>query len=248
MVPAGILMLANYLYAYLLGIFLLPVWTFTLTGQTEVAGQIDFRFSDACFLLAALGWIGDGVIRHRLSFRRSLIDFWLFVFLFWILLSISWSPSVAGGIKEFLRKLNGVFIFYLTINIVKREKDLHLAVTAWIVAGTYTAAFALYEVFSEILFRVAGISKAHVERWGWLRASALKEGANRLGYLMNTSIMLTISRYFLAEKRPPGSAYDSHDHDGHGSHVDAVAEQRDGVRGWGNRPVLSGKESSESKA
>jgi O-antigen ligase len=201
LVPAVLLAIHHFFYVYLIGVFLLPVWTITLTGQAEVPGQADLRFSDACFFVAGLGWIVRGMTKQRIGVQGSYLDVCLIAFAFWIFFSICWSPTLMVGGKEFLRKLNGLFIFYLTINLVRDERDLDLAVTVWLIAGALTAFAALYETVTDILERIAGITKRTATRWGWLRATALKEGANRLGFFMNTCLMLSISRFFLASRR-----------------------------------------------
>jgi O-antigen ligase len=197
MVPLAIVMMSHYFYAYLLGIFLLPVWSITLTGQAEASGQVDLRFSDACFIIAGLGWIAWGMARHQVRVKGSRLDFWLLTFFLWIFLSIFWCPSFGGGVKEFLRKLNGLFIFYLTINLVRSQRQLDLTLMTWIISGGLAAFLAVYEVFTEVLYRVAGFSKGAIARWGFLRTTALKEGANRLGFFMNTCLVIALSRFFL---------------------------------------------------
>jgi O-antigen ligase len=197
LVPLAIVMMSNYFVAYLLGIFLLPVWTITLTGQTETAGQVDLRFSDACFMIAGLGWVARGMAKHEVTVKGSRLDFWLLTFFLWVFLSIWWCPSFDGGVKEFLRKLNGLFIFYLTINVVGNRRQLDLTLMTWIISGGLAAFLAVYEVFTDILYRAAGFSKGAIARWGFLRTTALKEGANRLGFFMNSSLVLTLSRFYL---------------------------------------------------
>jgi O-antigen ligase len=197
LVPLAIVMMSNYFYAYLLGIFLLPVWSVTLIGQAEATGQVDLRFSDACFMIAGLGWIARAMARHQVTLKGSRLDFWLLTFFLWILLSILWCPSFGGGVKEFLRKLNGLFIFYLTINLVRNQRQLDRTLMTWIISGGFAAFLAVHEVFTEILYRAAGFSKGAIARWGFLRATALKEGANRLGFFMNTCLVMTLSLFFL---------------------------------------------------
>jgi O-antigen ligase len=201
LVPLAIIMMSNYFFAYLLGIFLLPVWSITLTGQAEAAGQVDLRFSDACFIIAGLSWVANRITKRHVEIRGSYVDLWLVAFMCWVFLSILWSPSLAAGGKEFLRKLNGVFVFYLTINLVRNKRELDLTLLTWIISGGLAALVALYEVFTEILQRLTGISKRTIMRWGFLRATALKEGANRLGYFMNTCLIMTISQFFLQPRR-----------------------------------------------
>jgi O-antigen ligase len=199
LVPIAVIMMTNYFFAYLVGIFLLPVWSITLTGQAEVAAQADIRFSDVCFLVAGLSWIATGITKRQVRIRGSYLDVWLVAFMLWVLLSIWWSPSLVVGGKDFLKKLNGIFIFYLTVNLVRDKRHLDLAIMTWIMSGALAAFLALYELVTIILQRAMGFSKHALARWGWLRASALKEGANRLGFLMNTCIIFTISRFFLQE-------------------------------------------------
>ncbi|MBW2565589.1 MAG: hypothetical protein JRE24_01650, partial [Deltaproteobacteria bacterium] len=201
LVPIAIIMMSNYFFAYLLGIFLLPVWSITLTGQAEAAGQVDLRFSDACFIIAGLSWVANRMTKRHVEIRGSYVDLWLVAFMLWVFLSIWWSPSLAVGGKEFLRKLNGVFIFYLTINLVRNKRELDLTLLTWIISGGLAAFVALYEVFTEILQRLTGVSVRTMMRWGFLRATALKEGANRLGYFMNTCLIITISQFFLQPRR-----------------------------------------------
>lgn len=201
LVPAVIIMMSNYFFAFLLGIFLLPVWSITLTGQAEASGQVDLRFSDACFMIAGISWLANRMTKRHVGIRGSYVDPWLLAFMFWVFVSILWSPGLAIGGKEFLRKLNGVFIFYLTVNLVRNKRELDLTLLTWIISGGVAAFLALYEVFTEILQRLTGISKKTIMRWGFLRASALKEGANRLGFFMNTCLIMTISHFFLQPRR-----------------------------------------------
>ncbi len=195
--PIVVILMPNFLYAYLIGIFLLPVWSITLTGQPEVPGRADLRFSDALFFIAGLGWLVQGMINKRLEIKRSYLDLYLFVFFCWVFLSILWSPTFSGGIKEFLRKLNGLFIFYVTINVIRSRRDLDFAVIVWIIAGILAASLAAHELFTGIWERVP---ETVITRRGGLRAGALEVTANFLGFFLNTCLMMTISQFFLTKR------------------------------------------------
>jgi len=199
--PALIILLMNYFWAYILGVFLLPVWFITLTGQPEVAGHIDLRFSDALFIVAALGWFLRSVVRKKAEIKGSHLDISIFLLLSWMLISIIWCPSFSRGIVELLRKLNGVFIFYLTINLVKSRRELNISLTVWIVAGVLASLLVFHQLVTEILGYVGVLTKGTIEVWGGLRTTGLKENANRLGFFLNLSIMLAISRFFVEQKK-----------------------------------------------
>lgn len=198
--PVVFILARRFFYAYLIGIFLLPVWSITLTGQPEAPGRADLRFSDAFFFIAALGWLVQGIINKRLDIKRTYLDFVLIALFFWIFLSIIWSPTYLVGVKDFLRKLNGLFIFYLTVNLIKNRKDLNLTMIIFIIAGSGAALLAFHEIITKILQHIGGLSKAAISHWGWLRATALKEGANRLGFFLNICLMITISQFLLMKK------------------------------------------------
>jgi len=198
--PIAAALLFRYRYAYFLGIVLLPVWALTVTGQTETPGQIDLRVSDVLFMVAGLGWLIDGLRRRKLNIQGGGLEKPLFIFFVWVVFSLMWTPELSLGVKEVIRKLNGLFIFYLTINVVKRQKDLDALMTIWIIAGVVAAAMVGFQVVTEIWNRLANFSEMVGIRWGGFRAGGLQVTANSMGFFLNMALMITISRFLTVRK------------------------------------------------
>lgn len=187
------------LYAYFLAILLLPIWSLTLTGQAETPGQIDIRLSDMLFVLAGLGWLAHALQNNRMDFRSSPLDLPLFIFFLWILASLLWTPNVFVGMKELLRKLEGLYIFYLTVNLIKDRRDLKMAVIVWILAGLVAASLGFHEAVTAVWQRIGRLS-GMATRWGGYRAGGLEVTPNIMGFFLNTALMLTISQMLAVRK------------------------------------------------
>jgi hypothetical protein len=199
--PVIVLLMSNFLYAYLIGVFLLPVWSITLTGKPETPGHVDVRLSDALFLVAGFGYVVQGITSRRLEVRGSHLDLSLLVFFSWMFCSIVWTPLFFMGAKELLRKLNGLFIFYVTINVIRNRKDLDAAVTIWVIAGVLAAFLGFQEAMTEVWQRVGRFSHMVTTRWGGFRAGGLEVTPNILGFFLNTALMVTMAQFLWIKKR-----------------------------------------------
>jgi hypothetical protein len=193
--PVIVLLMSNFLYAYLIGVFLLPVWSITLTGRPETPGHVDVRLSDAMFFIAGFGYVVQGITSRRLEIRGSRLDLSLLVFFSWMFLSIMWTPLFLMGAKELLRKLNGLFIFYVTINVIRNRRDLDAAATVWVIAGVLAAYLGFQEAVTEIWQRVGRFAHMVTTRWGGFRAGGLEVTPNILGFFLNTALMMTMAQF-----------------------------------------------------
>jgi putative inorganic carbon (HCO3(-)) transporter len=199
--PVVLLLLLRPFYAYLLGIILLPIWTLTLTGAEE-AGKIDFRFADVAFILAAIGLLVKMALDKDFTFRGSSLDFPMVLFFAWMGISFIWATSFTASLVDFVKKLEGLAIFYLTVNFARRREDLNTILIVWIITGLVTSLFGLYELMTTGLkFAESLAVKVVITHWGEpVRTSAYAEGPNKLAFALGISLLLAFSYYGINKK------------------------------------------------
>lgn len=203
LIPIVPFLLHNPKHAYYLGILLMTFWTITFTGKKQVMGVPEFRWADAAFIIAAMGFIYRGLAGRNLTFQKSGIEIPLFVLFLWMGLSFFWSPSFSASSIEFIRKSYGLTIFYLTLNFVGNRSDLDKVIKVWIVAALVAALFGLYELFSEGLKAALQVIKqGEVTVWGRaVRSSAFFITPNKLGLFLNIGIILGLCQYVRTRNR-----------------------------------------------
>jgi len=201
--PAVLILLLRPFHAYLLGIFLLPFWTITYSGAQQVAGEVDFRFADIAFILAAMGLLVKMASEKDFTFQRSPLDLPFIFLFFWMGLSFLWGASFLASLIDLSKKIYGLVIFYLTLNVVRQRKDLNTVLIVWVITGFSMGALGLYELmttglqFAEKL-AVSGTAVAH---WGEpVRTSAYAENPNKLAFSLGICIYLTLSFYSINKK------------------------------------------------
>ncbi len=202
-VPAVLYLVKNPKRSYYLGILLLPFWTVTITGETQVTGVPEFRWADVAFVIAGVGFVLKGLLERNLDFRTSHIEIPLFLLFLWMGASFFWSNSLSASSTELIRKTYGLVIFYLTLNFVRGPGDLNKVIGVWILAALIAALFSIHELFSEGLagaLRV--VARGQLEVWGkGVRSSAFFVTPNKLGLFLNIAVLLGITQYARTTKR-----------------------------------------------
>jgi O-antigen ligase len=191
--PLCLFLLLRPFYAYLLGILLFPFWTITLTGKPQEAG-FDLRWADAAFIIAAMGWLYNGLSNKKVSFKTTPLDFSIFLLFFWIGLSFFWSRNMEVSTYEFTKKLYAILVFYLTVNFVKTRQDFEVVLKIWVISGVIAALFGMYEMYAEAFPKVTGQLIPDRGVWG-LRSTGFFLTPNKLGFFLSLSIMLGLCQY-----------------------------------------------------
>lgn len=195
--PMCLFILLKPLYGYLLGILLFPFWTITLTGRPQEAG-FDLRWADAAFIIAAMGWIYNGLSRKTMSLRKTPLDLSILLLFFWMGCSFFWSRNVEVSAYEFTKKMYAFIVFYLTVNIVKSRQDFEMVLKTWVISGLIAALFGGYEMYVEAFPKVLGALIPGKGEWA-LRSTGFFLTPNKLGFFLSLSIMLGLSQYVTAK-------------------------------------------------
>lgn len=201
-IPLVFYLLSKPFHAFLLAILMLPFWEVSLSGIGDVQGQMDIRYTQIAAAVAALSWFFNGLITKKLYFEKSILNFPIAILVGWMMLSLIWAVSIYLGIRELLLVLYGVIVFFLTINTVKDEKTLNIALKIWIIAGLLCALSGMVELITTTLPAVRKLSLGTITHWGAaVRVSGLKENPHRLGFLLNVCLMITVPQLILSKSR-----------------------------------------------
>lgn len=177
-------------FSYVLLLFSLPFFAYSIMGAQETKGQVDIKFSDIAAILAIFCWLANSLIKKNLSFEKSPIFLPIFLLYAWMFFSLSWCYNLKAGSIDFTKKLISVAIFFLTINFVTDKKRLDTTFTLWTTLGLIYAFCGLVEVFHQGFGAAAARLTGH---WGEpVRTSAYTAGPNRLGFILNLCMMVSI--------------------------------------------------------
>jgi hypothetical protein len=202
-VPVAVLLLLRPFYAYLIGLLLLPFWTITLTGGgQEIAGQVDFRFADVVFIMSGIGVAAKIAMDKEFKPLGSPLDISLILLFLWMGLSFFWSVSVSASLVDYTKKIYGLAIFYITLNVVRSRKDLNKVLLAWTVTGLVLALVGLHELFTTGLNLAEFIAGKTIKHWGEpVRASAFAENPNKLAFALGVSMLVAFTYYSVSRGR-----------------------------------------------
>ncbi|HHT9161175.1 MAG TPA: O-antigen ligase family protein [Candidatus Brocadiia bacterium] len=163
---------------------------------------MDIRYTQIAAVVAVLSWFFNGLITKKLYFEKNILNSPIAILVGWMLLSLVWTVSVYSGIREFLQIFFGVIVFFLTINNVKDEKTLNVALKIWIIAGLLCALSGTVELITTTLPAVKKLSFGTITHWGAaVRISGLKENPHRLGFLLNVCLMIAVPLLITSKSR-----------------------------------------------
>lgn len=201
-IPLAFYLLSKPFHAYLLTILLLPFWAVTLSGIGEVKGQIDIRYTQIAAIIAVLSWFYNGLLTKKLYFEKNTLYFPVAILVIWILLSHLWAVNFFLGIKDFLLTLYGCIMFFLTINIVKDEHTLNITLKIWIITGLLCALSGMVELITTTLPALKALSLGTIKPWSEsIRVSGLREGPDRLGFLLNVCLMIAVPQLIISKSK-----------------------------------------------
>jgi hypothetical protein len=199
--PVVVILLLRPFYTYLLGIFLLPFWAITFTGAQQVSGEVDFRFADIAFILAAIGLMIKMSTEKDFDIRKSPLDLPMILLFAWMALSFVWGTSFLASLIDLFKKIYGLAIFYLTLNIVRQRKDLNTVLIVWVITGLSMGVIGLYELMTTGLQFAEPLAETTIAHWGEpVRTSAYAENPNKLAFDLGICIYLTLAFYSINKK------------------------------------------------
>jgi O-antigen ligase len=202
--PAILILLLRPFWAYILGIILLPVWSITWTGAAQIPEAVDIRFADIFFIVSVLGLMLKMASDRDFRFTGSNIDFPLLLLFAWMGLSLSWTSDLSAGIIDFIKKLYGLTLFYLTINLARNRRNIDIILKVWILTGIIWSIFSIVELISIGLPKATSLIAKYgvISHWGErVRSSALAETPNKLGTILSFSFFITFAQYAMSQKR-----------------------------------------------
>jgi O-antigen ligase len=202
--PAILILLLRPFWAYILGIILLPVWSITWTGAAQIPEAVDIRFADIFFIVGSLGLMLKMASDKDLRLWGSDIDFPLLLLLAWMALSLSWTSDLSAGIIDFIKKLYGLTLFYLTINLARNRRNIDIILKVWILTGVIWSIDAIIELVTIGLAKAAILMEKYgvISHWGaGVRSSALAENPNKLGTILSFSLFIAFAQYAISQKR-----------------------------------------------
>ena len=202
--PAILILLLRPFYAYILGVILLPVWDITWTGAQQIPEAVDFRFADILFIVGVLGLMLKVALDKDFQFAGSNIDFPLLLLFTWMAVSLSWTFDLSAGIIDFIKKIYGLILFYLTVNLVRNKRNLDIVLKVWILTGIIWSIAAIIELVSMGLPQAVGLIEKHgiISHWGErVRSSAFAETPNKLGTILSFSLLIAFAQYAISQKR-----------------------------------------------
>jgi O-antigen ligase len=202
--PAILILLLRPFWAYILGVILLPVWSITWTGAAQISGAVDIRFADIFFIVGILGLMLKMASDRDFQFTGSTMDFPLLLLFTWMVLSLSWTSDLSAGIVDFIKKLYGLTLFYLTVNLARNRRNIDIILKVWILTGIIWSIAAIIELVdiglakSAILIEKYGV----ISHWGaGVRSAALAENPNKLGTILSFSLLIAFAQYAISQKR-----------------------------------------------
>lgn len=202
--PAILILLLRPFYAYILGVILLPVWSITWTGAAQIPEAVDIRFADIFFIVGALGLMLKMASDRDFRFTGSNIDFPLLLLFTWMGLSLSWTSDLSAGIIDFIKKIYGLALFYLTVNLARNRRNIDIILKVWILTGIIWGLAAIIELVSIGLPKAASLIEKYgvISHWGErVRSSALAETPNKLGTILGFSLLISFAQYAISQKR-----------------------------------------------
>lgn len=202
--PAILVLLFRPLYAYLLGIILLPIWTITWTGAQQTPESTDIRFADIVFVIGTLGVMLKMASDKDYRFIGSRLDFPLLLLFSWMGLSLCWTSDLSAGIIDLAKKIYGLILVYLTLSLVRDRRNLDIVLKVWIFTGVIWSISALVELFNIGLPWAAELIAKHgiISHWGAkVRSTALAENPNKLGTIFSFSLFIAFGQYAISQRR-----------------------------------------------
>jgi len=202
--PAILILLLRPFYAYILGVILLPVWSLTWTGAAQIPEAVDIRFADIFFIVGVLGLILKMASDKDFQFAGSNIDFPLLLLFTWMGLSLAWTSDLTAGIIDSIKKIYGLTLFYLTVNLVRNRRNLDIVLKVWILTGIIWGLSAIIELVSIGLPKATNLIGKYgiISHWGErVRSSAFAENPNKLGTILSFSLLVAFAQYAISQKR-----------------------------------------------
>src|SRR4030042_2759252 len=202
--PVILILLLRPFYAYILGVILLPVWSITWTGAAQIPEAVDIRFADILFIVGILGLILKMASDKDFQFAGSNIDFPLLLLFTWMGLSLSWTSDLTAGIIDSIKKIYGLTLFYLTVNLVRNRRNLDIILKVWILTGISWSTAAIIELVSIGLPKATNLVEKYgvISHWGErVRSSAFAENPNKLGTILSFSLLIAFAQYAISQKR-----------------------------------------------
>jgi len=95
-------------------------------------------------------WLMRGIIEKKLTLAKSSLDIPFLIFIIVCLVYTVKTVYPYGSFREFLKILNYIAIYYITVNFIKERKTIKIFTWIMIATGTCLASYGLYQYYSGI--------------------------------------------------------------------------------------------------
>ena len=95
----------------------------------------------------ALAWISRMLVAREFRFRRTSLDAPILAYIAWIAVSLGAAANALYSLGEMLKLVVSFFIFYLIVNQVREEKELHNLVYALVMTTFAISGYGIIKFF-----------------------------------------------------------------------------------------------------
>lgn len=183
-------------FSYVLLLFSLPLFEYSIMGTQDVKHQAELKFSDILVVLTIFVWLLDGLVRKNLSFAKSPIITVIILLFAFMFLSLVWCKNLPTGCIVLAKKIVSVTVLFLTVNLVTDRKRLDSTLKFWTIIGSVYAFYGLWEMthkhFTDVNSRFDAIQTS-------IRTSATEAGPNEFGFYLNLCLMICIPQVIITK-------------------------------------------------
>lgn len=116
-------------------------------------GVHEFRANQEAFLklfiiIALVFWLIDCLKRENFSKVKTVLDLPLLIFFFIMAVSVSRSPAIFMGMKDLLIFCSYFLIYFLTVNNIEREEQIHSFISCLFVLTAIIALYSILQYYS----------------------------------------------------------------------------------------------------
>jgi O-antigen ligase len=102
-------------------------------------------------------WLAQGLKKKKLDFSHNFQTFWIILFLFLNLLSLSWSTNIFWSLRKIAFLLSIFPLYFVASNVLISENRKNKLIHYLIYSGTLVALIGILQFLSQFIF---GVSKA----------------------------------------------------------------------------------------
>jgi hypothetical protein len=138
-------------YVYFLFICLLPIHCFFTLHNNDIYRHINI--SDIVLVCIFVSWVVSRLAGTAIPYRGTSCDWPWFFFLFWVVLSLSWTPNLWQGYYEVIKVSGCIFAFIVTVSLLNNGERLKYALYIFIAIGVLTALVAAVSFYFSYGFK-----------------------------------------------------------------------------------------------